>query len=155
MFMMMLNKNVKTEGNPTLLKLQYGRHRMSRSATHRRDSEEPEDRRLKSALNIKHPHIAVRDDDASRKLDKKESMSDFYSKNPQLSKASLNLNKKSVLNDSYGNLRHKSVGYNTTTDEVTGFSFDPEEEFDFDADGKVIPYSIFIELYMSYMYVVV
>ena len=145
---MMLNKNAKTEGNPTLLKMQYGRHRMSRSAVNRRDSGDPEDRRLKSALDVKHPraHSTIGDNDiasskhdkndsASNKLDKNESVSDFYSKNPLLRKASMNLSKRSVQKDSNGN-NPKSFGYKTPTDEVTGGGFDTLEEFDFDADGK-------------------
>lgn len=131
----MLNKNVKTEGNATLLKFQYGHHRMNRSTIQPRDSEEQDGRRLKSALHIKH-HDSSIDDRHDRKLTKKESMSDFYSKNPSLSKASLTTSKHSLLNTSNANLRRKSFGYSDSTDEVTDFTFDPEEEFDFDADGK-------------------
>ena len=148
---MMLNKNAKTEGNPTLLKMQYGRHRLSRSAVNRRDSDEPEDRRLKSALAIKHPraHSTIGNNDVDGnnkldenesaghgKLDKKESVSDMYSKKPTLRKASMNLRKRTVLKDSYGN-KPRSTGYKTPTEEVAGIGFEADDAFDFDTDGKM------------------
>ena len=135
---MMMNKNVKTDGNATLLKMQYGHHRITRSATHRRDSEDPGDRRLKSALLMRRTETSSNDID-DVKLSKKDSMSNFYSKNPQLSKAKRTASqsniKGSVVNDSCGNLRNKNFGHRDSVEDVTECTFDPEEDYDFDAEG--------------------
>ena len=134
---MMRNKNVKTEGNSTLLKLQYGHRRTTRSAAPRRDSDDAVDRRLKSALSMRRPESSTSDlDDAT--LPRQESVSNFYSSNPLLSKASLVSGKKTFLTESYGHLQSKGFGSFTSTEDMVENSFDPEEEYDFDADGKIV-----------------
>ena len=144
---MMRNKNVKTEGNSTLLKMQYGHHRMIRSATQRRESEDLEGRRLKSAMLVKHPESNL-SDAGDAKLTRKESLSNFYTSNPHLSKATRtssfnsdkkrslgeNSDKKRLLSESY--LYQKSHDSHKSIEDIVGNTFDPEEDFDYDAEGK-------------------
>ena len=144
---MMRNKNVKTEGNSTLLKMQYGHHRMIRSATQRRESEDLEGRRLKSAMQVKHPE-SNQSEAGDAKLTRKESLSNFYTNNPHLSKATRtssfnsdkkrllgeNSDKKRLLSESY--LYQKSHDSHKSIEDIVGNTFDPEEDFDYDAEGK-------------------